>query len=148
MADDAQAATAGEVLQQLPPLLPPSALSEFLSTMSAANSTPTEKSVKDARANAAALGGGGQVGLVANSLKNIINSCMSGAKYLGWSVQVGEGPSADKVAFIFAVGTAQQQQAAVQKKKVLSWCEDRKIWMATALSELGPPVRRSSLEPC
>ena len=103
---------------------------------------------KDARTNAAALGGGGQVGLVANSLKNIINSCMSGAKYLGWSVQVGEGPSADKVAFIFAVGTAQQQQAAVQKKKVLSWCEDRKIWMATALSKLGPPVRRSSLEPC
>ena len=148
MADDAQAATAGEALPQLPPPLPPSALSEFLSTMSAANSTPTEKSVKDARANAAALGGGGQVGLVANSLKNIINSCMSGAKYLGWSVQVGEGPSADKLAFIFAVGTAPQQQAAVQKKKVLSWCEDRKTWMAAALSEVGPPVRRSSLESC
>ena len=99
-------------------------------------------------ATAAALAGGGQVGLVATSLKNIINACMGSAKYLDWSVQVGEGPSADKVAYIYAVGTQQQQVAAVQKKKVLSWCEDRKTWMAAALSEVGPPVRRSSLESC
>ena len=65
MADDSQAATAGEALPQLPPPLPPSALSEFLSTKAVPCSTPTETSVKDARTNAAALGGGGQVGLVA-----------------------------------------------------------------------------------
>ena len=148
MADEAQAAaTAGDAHPQLPPPLPPGALSAFLGAMASANSTPTERSVKSAKANAAALAGGGQVGLVATSLKNIINACMGSGKFLNWSVVVGEGPSPTKLAFVFAVGTSEQQVAAMQKKKVLAWCVDRKTWMDGALSEIGPPVRRS-LEPC
>ena len=140
--DEAEAATAEAAPPQLPPPLPLDELSEFVGGI-AANSTPTEKSVQHAQAKAKAMAGGGQVGLASTSLKNIINACMGSNKYLNWSVSVGEGASAEKLAFIYAVGEQALQVAAVQKKKILVWCKDRKTTVNDLLTELGSPVHRS-----